>query len=193
VISSIQFFPPVNFKPIQPYPIPWAIILSEFTSAGVPISGSNGFTGGGLTNPFFLAIDPSGNIWAVNTGGPNSVSEFTSSGTAISGPGGYTGGGLNVPVGIAFDGAGNVFVTNSGGNSISRFTSSGTPISNSSGWQGGLNSPSGIAVDGGGNVWVTNSGNNSVTEFVGPGRGAVVTPIVANLLAPYGAHAVNEP
>jgi hypothetical protein len=57
---------------------------------------------------------------------------------------------------------------------------------------GGLNAPFGIGIDGAGNIWVTNSGDNSITEFVGRTFG-VVTPIVANLLAPYGTHAVNAP
>jgi hypothetical protein len=168
--------------------------LSELTSAAIPISpATTGYTGGGLLNPFALAIDAQGNVWVGDTptGG---LSEFSSSGTAISGSSGFTGGGLNGVGGIAIDGLGDVFVANIGGNSISKFSSNGTAVSNSSGWQGGgLSSPVGVAIDGAGNVWVTNAGNNSITQFVGLARNAVVTPIVANLLAPYGAHAVNRP
>jgi len=167
--------------------------LSEFTSAGVPISGSAGYTGGGLTNPFIVAIDFSGNIWVTNGGSTNSISEFNSSGGAVSGAAGYTGGGLNGDAYIAIDGPGNVYVANLSGNSISKFSSTGTAISNANGWQGNLNAPVGIAIDGAGNLWVANSGNDTIAEFVGLARGAVVTPIVANLLAPYGAHAVNKP
>jgi streptogramin lyase len=167
--------------------------LSEFSLAGMPISGSTGYTGGGLVNPFTLAIDPSGNIWVTDSDPATAISEFNSSGVAISGSSGFTGGGLNAPVGIAFDGAGNVFLSNYGGNNISKFDSAGAPISNTNGWQGGLSGPAEIAIDGAGNAWVTSSGNNTIVEFVGLGRSPVVTPIVANLVTPYGTHAVNKP
>jgi hypothetical protein len=56
-----------------------------------------------------------------------------------------------------------------------------------------LSGPTEIGFDGSGNLWVASSGNNTVTEFVGVGRTPVVTPVVANLVAPYGSHAVNKP
>jgi hypothetical protein len=180
--------------------------LSEFHSAGVspgsPISTSNGDTGGGLNDPWGLAIDGSGNVWAVNSGtGANSISLFGASGSPTTTSTGYTGGGLNVPEGIAIDGAGNVWVANRGGtgtsppyppSTISEFNSSGTAISPSTGYQAGLSLSLCIAVDGSGNVWVPNAALNTVTEFVGGGA-PVVTPMVANLLSPYGLHAVNRP
>ena len=76
--------------------------------------------------------------------------------------------------------------------SISEFNSSGTVISPSTGYQAGLNISLRIAVDGSGNVWVTNATLNTVTQFVGAGS-PLVTPIVANLLLPYGSRAVNRP
>ena len=68
------------------------------------------------------------------------------------------------------------------------------PISGSGGYTGGglLNAPSDLAIDGSGDVWVPNSNNNTIVEFVGAAA-PVVTPIAANLLPPYGSHAVNEP
>lgn len=168
--------------------------LSELSSAGAAVSGSFGFTGGGLNDPFEIAIDNSGNVWVDNTGGANSLSEFNSSGTAVSGSSGFTGGGLDQPAGIAVDTAGFVLVANYSGNSFSKYASSSSFFISPTGFQGGgLSAPVGIAIDGSNNVWVTNSGNNSLTEFVGQGGTPVVTPIVANLLAPYGAHAVNVP
>jgi hypothetical protein len=167
--------------------------LSEVSSTGTPISGSSGYTGGGLVNPFTLAIDPSGDIWLTDSDPSTAISEFNSSGAAISGNSGFTGGGLNAPVGIAFDGTGNAFFSNYSGNSITKFDSAGAPISNSNGWLGGLSGPTEIGFDGSGNLWVASSGNNTVTEFVGVGRTPVVTPVVANLVAPYGSHAVNKP
>jgi sugar lactone lactonase YvrE len=171
--------------------------LSKLTSAGASVSGIAGYTGGGLLNPFALAIDPQGNIWTTDTNGDinksyGALSEFTSSGVPISGSSPYSGGGLNGIAGIAIDSAGNVWAANSNGNSISEFNSTGTAVTGSSGYRAGLSSPAFLAIDGAGDVWVTNLGNNSISEFIGLAA-PVVTPIVANLLSPYGAHAVNQP
>ncbi len=172
--------------------------LTKLSSNGSPISPATvGYTGGGLLNPFVVAIDPQGNIWATDTNGDinktyGALSEFTSSGVPISGSSPYSGGGLNGIAGIAIDSAGNVLAANNNGNSISEFNSSGIAITGSSGYKAGLSSPVFLAIDGAGDVWVTNSGNNSILEFIGLAA-PVVTPIVANLLTPYGAHAVNRP
>ncbi len=183
-------------------------ILSEFNSAGasagMPVS-TTGYTAGGLNDPWGLAVDANGNVWVANSGttgsGANSISLFGAAGSPISSSTGYTGGGLNVPEGIAIDGAGNVWAANRGSTAtsapyppsvISEFSSAGVPISPSTGYQAGLNLSLSIAIDGSGNVWVTNASLNTVTEFVGTGS-PVVTPIVSNLLAPYGARAVNRP
>jgi streptogramin lyase len=178
--------------------------ISEFyssgASAGMPISASTGDTGGGLNDPWGLAVDANGNVWVADSGS-GTISLFGASGSAISSSTGYSGGGLTVPEDIAIDGAGNVWVVNRGGTevlplyqpgSISEFNSSGVAVSYSSGYQAGLNGSLRIAIDGSGNVWVTNSSLNVLTEFVGAAS-PVVTPIVANLLTPYGARAVNKP
>ena len=180
--------------------------LSEFyssgTSAGMPISASTGDTGGGLADPWGLAIDANGNVWAADSSSTKSaISLFGAGGSAISSSTGYTGGGLNVPEGIAIDGAGNVWAVNRGStatsapypdSSISEFSSAGIAISPSTGYQAGLNISLSLAIDGSGNVWTANSNLNTVTEFVGAAS-PVVTPIVANLLTPYGSRAVNKP
>jgi len=169
--------------------------ISEFNSSGSPLS-SSGYSGGGLNHPWGVAIDGSGNVWISNTNGGvgGSISEFNSSGSPISGSGGFTGGGLSVPEGLAIDGSGNVWVANEFyAGSVSEFNSSGTAISGASGYQSaGLNQPVGIAIDGSGNVWLTDDETMSITEFVGAAT-PVVTPVVANLLTPYGSHAVNKP
>ncbi|MGO8758983.1 MAG: NHL repeat-containing protein [Terracidiphilus sp.] len=84
--------------------------ISEFTSSGVPVSGSP-FSGGGVSGPYGIAVDGAGNVWTANNGGnSNSISEFTSSGAAVSGSNGYVSNGLIEPYGIAIDGSGNVWV-----------------------------------------------------------------------------------
>lgn len=165
--------------------------ISELNSSGSPISGSSGYTGGGLTQPGDLHIDGLGNVYASNFLA-NSLSELGSTGVA-NGNSPFTLSGLNGPEGIAIDAANSVWVANSAGDGITTILNNGSSGSTPPGMQGGgLNAPFGIGIDGGGNIWVTNSGDNSITEFVGRTFG-VVTPVAANLLAPYGAHAVNSP
>ena len=107
---------------------------------------------------------------------------------------GFSGGGLDGPVGLAIDGSGDVWAVSSI-DALSEFNSSGAAISGSGGYQAGsLDSPVALAIDGSGNIWVTSfSGNaNAITEFVGAAA-PVVTPLAANLMSPYGEHAVNRP
>jgi len=167
--------------------------LSEFDGSGGAISGANGYTGGGLVFPGWVAVDYSGDVWATNSA--QSISAFNSSGSPLSGSGGYTGGGigLNFTWGISVDGAGNIWVESENPDTLSEFSPSGIPITGSSGYQSNQTSASVYpAIDGSGNIWLTNSGNSTITEFVGVAT-PVVTPMVANLLSPYGAHAVNKP
>jgi len=183
--------------------------LSELSSSGTPISGSSGYTGGGLSTAAaaLTLIDGSGDVWAVNQN--NSLSEFSSTGTPITGSTGYTGGGLDAPGWLAIDGASNVWVADQEGslydglgNSISEFNSTGVAITGSNGYESSLPGPPiYIAVDASGNVWVTTPATvpddtlteaNSIVEFIGVAA-PTVTPVVANLLSPYGSHAVNKP
>ncbi|HUO33221.1 MAG TPA: NHL repeat-containing protein [Bryobacteraceae bacterium] len=167
--------------------------LCEFSSSGTQNMDSP-FSGSGLTeyaNGAPIAIDGSNNVWV---GADGDVAKFNSSGVLQSPSGGYAVGGVNTPYGIAIDGAGNVWTANNGNNSITELSSTGTAISGSNGFTAGgiLNGPNGLAIDGAGNVWVTAGASNNLVEFVGAAT-PVVTPIAANLVSPYGGHAVNRP
>ncbi len=168
--------------------------ISEFSSSGTAYAGSP-YSGGGLFYPGGIAIDVSGNVWVAN-GGNNSLTEYDPTTNEYpSGSNGYTGGGLSMPENIAIDGAGNLWMPNYECNCISEFNSSGVAVSNSNGYQeliGSLSGSYALAIDGAGNVWVANANANSITEFIGVAT-PVVTPVVANLLSPYGSHAVNKP
>jgi streptogramin lyase len=127
------------------------------------------FTGGGLSGPFGVAIDSSGDVWATNYIEGNNVVELSSSGAFISGAGGYTGGGLNEPIGIAIDTSGDAWIANigSGANNLTEIPTSG-PIKSYIG--GALQSPRWVAIDGSGNVWVDDFGTEGkVSEFSNSG------------------------
>jgi streptogramin lyase len=59
--------------------------LTEFDPLGNILSNLSGFTGGGLNQPFSVAIDSSDNPWVVNFAplGASTISRFSSSGAAI--------------------------------------------------------------------------------------------------------------
>jgi secreted PhoX family phosphatase len=104
--------------------------ISEFTSSGQAVSGAGGYSGGGVSGPYGIAIDGAGNVWTANNGGNgNSISEFNPSGTAISGDNGYVSGGLLEPYGIAIDGSGNVWVASDNTSGpLTEFVGAATPV-----------------------------------------------------------------
>jgi PKD repeat protein len=148
--------------------------LSEFSSTGVALSPSIGFTGGGLYYPEAVAIDGSGDVWITNLG-IASVSKFSNAGAALSPSSGFTGGGVGDAYSIAIDGSGDAWVANSGAGvlhgSVSEFSSAGVALSPSTGYTGGgLDGARSIAVDGSGNAWITNpnlygSGSNTLSKL----------------------------
>lgn len=136
-----------------------------------------------------IAIDSTGNAWAVTTTANSLVfvtqAPFPGSGVNP-GPGTtstFTGGGLLQPSAVAIDGAGQVWIAN-GGNSVSSFSNNGAALSPATGYGATTaaaatpyNAPSGVAIDQAGSVWITNSGGNTVTRIFGS-----ATPVVAPLV-----------
>ena len=129
--------------------------LTEFDPFGNLLSGANGFTGGGLAQPFAVAVDSAGRPWvssfgAISPGAPV-VSEFAANGTAITSNGFSCG--LKCGF-LAFDSAQNLWV--SGAPQVTVLRSSGailtafTPTTFSSG----------ISVDSQGRGWAIGSGRN---------------------------------
>jgi streptogramin lyase len=159
--------------------------VTELSNNGTVLSGANGFSGGGLSKPTGIAIDPSGNAWVSSS---NNVVEFSSSGSVLSGANGYTGGGLTTPSAIAVDGQSNAWVTDSGSQSVIEMGSGGNILSGANGFKTGTSSgPIGIAIDKSEDAWVTNT-DEEVTEFdkngnVISGSGYAVTGLIPQAVA----------
>lgn len=137
--------------------------LVKVSSAGTILSGSAGFTGGGLYLPEQIAIDTADSLWAANYTGV--VSKFSSDGVALSGPSGFSGGGLQpsyVLTGIAIDPSGNVWIPSNG---LFVLSNSGTPISPSGGLNDGGKYGGEISIDGAGNLWLANANDNAIHKF----------------------------
>ncbi len=144
------------------------------------------FSGGGVNDPFSIAVDGAGNVWTANLGN-NTVSQFNGvTGAAISPAGGYTGNGLTLPFSVALDTSGNAWVLNmypsSPPSHVSVFTPGGTAFPGSPFTGGGLatqnsfnvTSPRDVAFDANGNAWFANL-NGTATELNGL-TGAAISP-----------------
>jgi hypothetical protein len=144
------------------------------------------FTGGGISDPFSIAVDGSGNVWTANEGN-NTVSQINGvTGAAISPAGGYTGNGLTIPFSIAIDPSGNAWVANmypsAPPSHVSVFKPGGAVFTGSPFSGGGLSnensfnatSPRDIAFDATGNAWIANL-SGTATELNGL-TGAAISP-----------------
>ncbi|NCX94789.1 MAG: hypothetical protein EBX41_00005, partial [Chitinophagia bacterium] len=157
-------------------------------------NGSHGFSGdggaataAGLSNPFGVAVDASGNVYIadrddhcirkVNTSGI--ISTIAGDGYGSGGSGRYSGDGgaataasLNEPVCVAVDASGNVYIADTHNNRIRKVNTSGiisTIAGNGSSYgysgDGGaataasLYYPYGVAVDASGNVYISYNDN----------------------------------
>jgi streptogramin lyase len=157
--------------------------LSTFDLTGAPITGTSGYSGGGvgtIASPLGLAFDASGNVWVASS---NGVSEFTRQGVAISSTP-FTVGGINNPRAIAIDGLGQVWVANTNG-TVSVLSNAGAAVSPSTGYCisaspstgicGTGTQPGGIAIDISGSVWIPSHTANTVTRILG--AAAPVVPL----------------
>ncbi len=160
--------------------------LTELDPLGNILSGNSGFSGGGMSEPFSVAIDDNDRAWVTNygagtVGGP-SVSEFGASGQAVSANGFPCGAGCTF---LAIDAEKNLWV--SGSPQVETLRSSGTPVSNFS-----TNTlASGIAVDSFGHGWVVGQGRNlfrltlpgkaeQFSETVTAPSGTEITPVAVD-------------
>jgi streptogramin lyase len=145
--------------------------LSTFDLTGTAITGTSGYTGGGvgtIASPLGLAFDSSGNVWVASS---NGVSEFTRQGIAVSSTP-FTVGGISKPLAIAVDGLGQIWVANTAG-TVSVLSNTGAAVSPSTGYSGPGSKPAGIAIDISGSVWIPSGTANTVTRILG-----VAAPVV---------------
>lgn len=154
-------------------------------------TGTGSTTQNGLSGPYGIAFDSSGNLWVADhtnqrvlryappfsTGEPASLvigqSSFTTNAAAT------TANGFSGPYGVAFDSSGNLWVGDQGNNRVLRFS---PPFSNGESaslvlgqssfttsvgatTQSGLWTPSAVTFDAAGNLWVADINNHRVVEF----------------------------
>jgi hypothetical protein len=130
--------------------------------------------GGGIENPFGIAVDGRGRVWVSNG------AESRTGSVTILNPDGrptsnspITGGGMHSPQGLALDSKGNAWVANLFSLSVTRVSPEGrisgdSPLRANGSIEGGW----GIAVDGADHVWLAGFFGGNVTELCGVRRGS---------------------
>ena len=116
----------------------FANTLGLVSSAGKVLSGSTGFSGGGLDHPQGIAVDGAGNVWATNYRTPTNIGDSLTelSGAASTTPGAALspaiGWGTNANMleafGLAIDAAGNVWTTSFATNTLTEFVGLAAPV-----------------------------------------------------------------
>ena len=138
--------------------------VNVLDSTGASLSGSGGYTSGGLDYPIAVAIDTDSSAWIVDYGNSH-LTHLSSSGQPLSGSTGYSSSQLAFPVAIALDSSHYVWVPNQSGTTITRVSPDGSQFTS----YNCCSSPSNLAVDQSGNVWVTNFYSSSLSEVSSSG------------------------
>jgi hypothetical protein len=101
--------------------------VNEISSTGTFLSGSSGFTSGGVTYPVNVAIDGADRTWVADMS--DKIIEFSNQGVPLSGSNGYqTVSESATPFGIAIDGSGNLWFTYYADNEIVELVGVATPV-----------------------------------------------------------------
>lgn len=153
--------------------------IVKFSPTGQVLSGTNGFSAGGVYFPQGLAADTNGNVWVVDYG-DSLMTLLSSSGSAINSGKGWGSGQLYLPVAVAVDANHNAWVANQSFNTITRISADGSSVAQIT----CCNGASGLAVDQAGNIWVANYFGSSISEVSSAGSvllneqagGGVYTP-----------------
>lgn len=137
--------------------------VSEFSSAGVPMSGPTGYTGPTITNIAAIALDGTGSAWVSGSNG--GFAKLNSSGTVVSGGPGFFAGSSSGYRALAIDSANNLWAAQG---SVSAGLDEVSPSGNL--LLGNLpvnGSGFGAALDHSNNAWV--AGANALTEYSAAG------------------------
>lgn len=139
----------------------------ELSPLGATLSPSGGYTGGGMFDPYFIAIAGGGNAWFANydsdsgtNGGNGSVTALDSSGAALSGSP-FTSSMAN-PDGAAIDQSGNIWIADGSdlvdsvmGPAVTELDSTGALVGTGAQYIGSTEAASAaVAIDSSGNPWV---------------------------------------
>ena len=138
--------------------------VTVLNPAGQPISGTTGYSAGGLAYPTAIAIDTNGTAWVADNYNSR-VTLLSSTGDPLSGANGYTSPALAFPVAIAVDANHNGWIANPEDDSVTKVSPDGTQFNTYACCIGA----SGVAIDQRANVWVANYYGDSISQLAADG------------------------
>ncbi len=142
--------------------------VTEIGATGQLISGSNGYTAGGLAYPTAVAIDTNGTTWVADNYNAT-VTLLSSTGQPLSGATGYTSTQLAFPAAIAIDTGNNGWIVDSFGATVTKVSVSPNGSNVTFTAYDCCNDPRGLAIDQRGFVWVANYLGDSISQLAGDG------------------------
>jgi DNA-binding beta-propeller fold protein YncE len=152
------------------------------TQAGanyVAITNATTLVSSGLSSPYSVAVDASGNIFIAD-GVNNAIKEWiVASNSVIT----LVSLGLNSPSDVALDGLGNVYIADTGNNAIKEWIAASNTVTTLV--SSGLSLPYGVAVDVADNVYIADTGNNAIKKWIRTSN-TVTTLVSSGLSSPYG-------
>jgi streptogramin lyase len=138
--------------------------VTELSSSGQILSGTTGYSAGGISYPTAIAIDSNGTVWIPDYG-HSRVTLLSSTGQPLTGANGIESLQFSFPLAVAIDANHYGWVVNSGNDTVSKVSADGSQIVNFA--TGSF--PDGIAIDQRGFVWVANQTGNSISEIANDG------------------------
>jgi sugar lactone lactonase YvrE len=138
--------------------------VTELNSTGQLISGTTGYSSGGIAYPVAIAIDTNSTVWVTDSHDA-SVTLFSSTGQPLSGPTGYTWPQLAYSYSIAIDANHNGWAASNADDTITKISPDGSQFTN----YACCRAPGGIAIDQRGFLWVTNYLGDSVSQVAADG------------------------
>jgi streptogramin lyase len=164
-ILNIVHNPALNLSSVySTYATSFAPFVPSLASAPSDWSMPIIYSGNGLSVPYSVAIDASGNAWIANEGG-NDVTEISPAASFVSGTTGYASTSIVGPQAIAVDTTGNIWLANTGANNLLELNSLTGSVSATI--TAGISGPVGIAIDTSNKVWVSNFDSNTIAAFSG--------------------------
>lgn len=146
--------------------------VKEYTSTNGALSTTSSTSfGSGLGTVTSVAVDASGNVYAIDATNKQLVKVTASGQTTVTTA-------LTNPSQVAVDSLGDLYVADGTSNKVYFIPAGGTPISVGT----GLSDPTGVAVDASNNLYIADTGNNRVVELPFT-SGAPVTASQATIIS----------
>jgi sugar lactone lactonase YvrE len=150
------------------------------------------FTGGGMSGPYAVAIDASGDAWIANAAffggsGSGGIVEISPYGAFLSGVLGFSNAAIVYPDGLAVDSVGNIWIASNSGSFYNEISDLGALLAGPHGYSS-PGSSTAVAIDGSGNAWFAGA---AIREYSSSGANVAANPYSGGGLTTNSAIAID--